>query len=891
MYLEEKHLAHYGILRKSGRYPWGSSSNASTRNRDFLSYIENLRTNLGYSETKIAATIGISTTDLRAAKTVARAEQKQSAISQAQRLKDKGLGNVAIGKRMGLNESSVRALLKPGLIDKTNIIDNVSDALKQQMLTKPYLDVGTGAELSLGISETKLKAAVAKLKDEGYVVHPVKVQQLTNTSKFTTYKVLCPPGTTWVQAQRNKLNIQQIRGNFTDDGGRTMFGILPPMSFDSSRLGIAYRDMGGKDADGVIYVRPGIDDISIGGSMYAQVRIKVDQTHYIKGMAMYKSDLPEGVDLLFNTNKLDTGNKLDALKSLKEDKDNEFGTLIERQITTKNAKGEDVITSVMNLVREEGRWAKWNNSISPQVLSKQSPKLAKSQLDLTYDTKQKELNEILSLTNPVVKQKLLLLFAKSCDNVSVHLKAASLPRQSTHVILPLKTLKDNEVYAPNYLNGETVVLFRFPHAGLFEIPQLIVNNSNREGLRNLGKARDAIGINPTVAQKLSGADFDGDTVLVIPNNAGKIRFQPSLKELVDFDPGATFPGYPGMKPMSASGTQQEMGRASNLINDMTLKGAPNVELARAVRHSMVVIDAEKHKLNYKESFIVNGIKDLQIKYQPEGGSSTLISRAKSPGYVLERKERKMSEGGSIDKVTGEKVYVDTGRISWRTGEPVKTRLRKLDVETDAFKLSSGTPMETLYALQSNRLKALANSARLASLDTQNIKWSESAKKIYANEVKSLDSKLYLAVKNRPLERQAQIIANANVSQKRQANPNMSKADVKKIKQQALEQARAMTGAKRNQIEITKSEWEAIQQGAISTTKLKAILEEADNDVVKELATPRSIKEVSASKINRAKTMIGSNYTRAEVAAALGISIKSLDSVLNDDVNDDEDDEN
>lgn len=875
MIIDEVHLAHYGILRRSGRYPWGSSSNQSTRNRDFLSYVETLRKNSGLSEVKIAESIGISTTDLRAAKTVAKAEQKQSQIAQAQRLKEKALSNIEIGKRMGLNESSVRALLKPGMDDKTNVIDNVSNMLKTELVKKPFLDVGSGSELSLNISETKLKAAISKLEEEGYTTHTIKLPQL-GTKNETTYKVLVAPGVTWGDVQRNKYSIKQIQ-SFSDDGFRTVFGILPPKSIDISRVGIVYADKGGADADGVIYVRPGVKDVELGGKIYAQVRIKVNETHYIKGMAMYKDGLPKGSDLVFNTNKNDTGNKLDALKPLKEDKDNEFGSQISRQIFTKTAEGKINVTSVMNIVTEEGGWEKWANKISPQVLSKQSPKLAKTQLDLTYENREKELKNILSLTNPIVKQKLLLEFADGVDTDSVVLKAQALPRQSTHIILPIASLKENEVYAPNYINGERVVLIRYPHAGLFEIPEVTVNNNHPESKKLLGPVRDAIGIHPKVAQKLSGADFDGDTVLVIPNNQNKIKTKPALDGLKTFDPVRAYPGYPGMKKMS--NTQTEMGKISNLITDMTLLGAPHSDIVRAVRHSMVVIDAEKHGLNFKESYSANGIKDLQNKYQPSGGASTIISRAKGQVYIPERRERRASEGGSIDRKTGAKIYVNTGRINKQTGELAKQKERRLGIEDNAFKLSSGTPMENLYAGHSNRLKALANRARKESINIGNIKWSESAKKVYSKEVASLNSRLALAIRNRPLERQAQVIANGVVYQKRQAEPNMDSDKLKKVKNQSLEQARAVTGAKKHKIVITQSEWNAIQQGAFSTTKLKTILDNADMDVVRELATPRVKKEVSASKTIRAKTMMNSNYTRAEIASALGINLNALDNIL------------
>jgi hypothetical protein len=291
---------------------------------------------------------------------------------------------------------------------------------------------------------------------------------------------------------------------------------------------------------------------------------------------------------------------------------------------------------------------------------------------------------------------------------------------------------------------------------------------------------------------------------------------------------------------------------------------------------MVVIDAEKHNLNYKESAKVNGIKDLMDKYQPDGGASTIISRAKGQIYIPERRERKASEGGAIDPKTGEVVYVETGRVSKKTGKPVTTKAQRLAVVDDAFKLSSGTTMENLYADQSNRLKKLANSARKEAINIGNIKWSESAKKIYAKEVEELNIQLALAYRNRPLERQAQVLANNVIKQKRDAEPNMPPDKLKKMKAQALEQARAQTGAKKSQITITPEQWQAIQEGAISTTKLKEIIDNADMDVVRELATPREARLMTNSKTSRARAMLNSGYTRAEVAEALGVSLSTLD---------------
>lgn len=284
---------------------------------------------------------------------------------------------------------------------------------------------------------------------------------------------------------------------------------------------------------------------------------------------------------------------------------------------------------MINKRAEEGDWGEWSKTLPSQFLSKQSLTLIKKQLGLAKADKQAEFDEICSLTNPTVKKALLKSFADDCDAAAVHLQAAALPRQKYQVILPLTKIKDNEVYAPNYKDGETVALIRYPHGGTFEIPILKVNNKLAEGKSVLGNTpADAIGINKKNADRLSGADFDGDTVMVIPCNSSqsKVRITSTspLKGLEGFD---TKDAYGGVVEKGTDGkdhyyrngkeykimknTQTEMGKVSNLITDMTLKGATEDELARAVRHSMVVIDAEKHKLDYKQSEIDNGISSLK----------------------------------------------------------------------------------------------------------------------------------------------------------------------------------------------------------------------------------------------------------------------------------------
>jgi hypothetical protein len=875
----DEYLAHYGTPRHSGRYPWGSGGeDVGQRNRNFLNYVAGLK-NQGMSEVEIARGLGISTTQLRAAKTIAKNAQKQADIAMAQRLKEKGLSNVAIGERMKINESSVRALLAPGQKDKAEILDSTSHMLADQVAKKNYIDIGAGVEYHVGVSRTKFNTAVAILQEQGYKVHYVKVEQL-GTGKQTTIKVLSKPDVPYSEVFRNRDQIQQIT-DYSTDGGRTYSRLRPPESISSKRVAVRYAEEGGKDADGVIYVRPGVKDLSLGESNYAQVRIAVDGTHYLKGMAMYKDDLPEGVDLMFNTNKSNTGNNLDAMKPLKRDKDgnidpdNPFGAVINRQ------------SGKMNIVNEEGAWGEWSKSLSSQMLSKQSPTLAKNQLDLTQRIKQDQLDEILSLTNPAVRKKLLQSFADDADSAAVHLKAAALPNQGSHVILPIdpKKMKDTEIYAPNYDNGTRVALVRYPHGGIFEIPELTVNNRNPEAKRLLGtNAKDAVGINSRVAERLSGADFDGDTVLVIPNNSGKIKTAPALAGLKNFDPQSAYPAYEGMKAMSPRTKQVEMGVVSNLITDMTIRGANASELARAVRHSMVVIDAEKHKLNYKQSFIDNGIADLKKKYQSDPnnpkskGASTLISRATSRIDVPNRTPRPAKDGGPIDPKTGKLVYVPTGETYLNSkGQPVvkKFTSKQLAETDDAHTLSSGTPIEKIYADHSNSLKGLANKARKEMVHTKSIPYSPSAKTAYAKEVAQLNSKLNLALRNAPLERQAQILANANVAAKRRAYPDMDPADLKKIRSQALQEARHRTGASKQAIVITPDEWNAIQAGAISNDKLTKILDNADLDQVKKLATPKTSVLMTSAKKAKAQALLNSGYTQAEVAQALGMSVTTL----------------
>jgi hypothetical protein len=548
----------------------------------------------------------------------------------------------------------------------------------------------------------------------------------------------------------------------------------------------------------------------------------------------------------------------------------------------------------MNLVNEEGDWALWSSSLSSQVLSKQRPALAREQLDLAHTSKKSELDSILQLTNPSVRRKLLDAYAASVEAAAVHLKAAALPKQKTQVILPVNDLKTHEVYAPSFDNGTRVALIRFPHGGTFEIPELIVNNRNPSAKKLLGDSRDAIGIHSKVAERLSGADFDGDTVLVIPNNLGKVKSTSPLEGLRGFDPKVSYPPYEGMPSMAAHGPQSkgfQMGLISNLITDMTIQGATDDEKARAVRHSMVVIDAEKHNLDYRRSAEENGIQALIKRYQPgakssTGGAQTLISRATSRLDVPERKPRAARDGGPIDPTTGKKVYDYTGRTKTWTDANGKLHVRQITMRStklaetnDARTLSSGTVVEEHYAVHSNRLKSLANQARKAMVAIKSDKYSPSAKLAYKSEVQSLNDKLNLALQNAPLERQAQVFANATVRMKLQSNPELrlddNKAELKRLKSQALAAARTRTGADKKKFEITEAEWKAITARAITAHKLDQILNYADLDMVKKLASPRDDGKMTPTMVSKAKSLHARDYTWAEIAAALGVSVSTI----------------
>lgn len=949
--MSDDELLHYGMPRRSGRYPWGSGEDPYQHGRDFLGRVDELRKS-GFTyadedgkvwkgDTAIAKSMGLSTTEFRTELGIAKDERRMLNVASAKRMAEKeGMTPTQIGKEMGVNESTVRSWLNAESEARMNRAKETAEFLrarsKEVAADGGMIDVGAGAELELGISREKLNQALYMLKREGYEVYSGRFEQVTNRGNFTTQMVLCPPGTKHSEIY-DLDRVHTLKEYISRDGGETYEKKFNyPASMDSKRMKIRYSEDGGLEKDGIVELRRGVADLSLGESRYAQVRILVDGTHYIKGMAVYADKMPDGVDVIFNTNKKRGTPQEDVLKKIKPDPDNPFGSAIKDaeqggqywydSKTGKRCKSTDpnAKLGLINKRADEGDWNDWKDSLPSQFLGKQSLSMIKKQLNLAKTDKLAEYDEICSLPNPTVKKHFLQKFADECDSAAVHLQAAALPGQRYHVIIPINSLKDNEVYAPGYEPGTKLALIRYPHGGTFEIPILTVNNKNQYARKIIGtESIDAIGINKSIADRLSGADFDGDTVMCIPTHdkAGKVKVTstPALKGLEGFE-GKDKYGWHEIKVdadgkkhyyqngveykiMTKKGTQTQMGIISNLITDMTLGGANDDELAAAVRHSMVVIDAEKHKLNYKQSELDNNIAALHTKYQgkPTGGAATILSRAKGEQSVDKRQgtpkinqkgkewyDPSKPEGALIYKTDPDATY-QVQKVNKRTGEVTyvtKTRQQqstKMAETDDAYTLVSDAkhPKELAYADYANSMKALANQARKEMVNTGKIEYSKTAKAAYAQEVRDLDTKLRVAELNKTRERAAQRMANAEVSAK-QRTGQVDKSDVKKASQQALTKYRNEVGAiarKKRNIEITDREWEAIQSGAISENTLKRILNNTDTDALRERVTPRSTTTLSTAKISKLKAMSASNYTLEQMAKSLGVSESTVSKYL------------
>ena len=935
-------LKHYGTKRHSGRYPWDPFLHLP-KNHKFIEERDALKKR-GLSDKEIAKEMGLSTTVYRSKVTVAKEELKQYNMKRIQNLQEKGLGIDDIAKTIGTTGQTVRNYIdeihNPDKSSRAKRVQTeaVADTLANAVKRSKYIDVGKGVEVQMGISKEKLKSGINMLVESGeYELHNLRIAQVTDKNNSTPVKVLTKKGVERKDIYKNMDKIRPVE-EFAMDGDAKMFQQMErPKSIGWDRVHIRYaipegqRGHGTNDdgamMDGAMFLRPGVKDLNLGKASYAQVRIAVGDTHYLKGMALYGTEemfkgVPKGTDIIFNTNKTADKSPQDVLKPLKKnpeggapiDGPNPFGASVKRQNILVDSKGNPVykkgildkngnkvpeIGSV-NIVNEEGDWASWSKTLSSQFLSKQPTSVVHERLKATMKQIDDDYASIQKVNNPVIKKQLLESFSSDLESKQVHMKAAAPKGFQGHVILPVPDMKENEVYAPNYKNGEKVVLVRYPHGGRFEMPELTVNNNSVARKMISKNSPDAIGIHPRVAAKMSGADFDGDTAYVIPNNKGKFKTANSLKDLKNFDPNM-YQDKPGtFKPIEKKYQQTLMGVVSNLITDMTLQNAPTSEIARAVKHSMVVIDAEKHKLNYKRSAEENGIDALMKKYMAHVdrvkygelerynpktrkidrvidpsvlkkdstpnkewvSASTIISRHKqkviTDGYQVEIPDPKSESGGT--------------KTVWRNKK--ETYVINMVKDANVFLGPNATKTEQHYADYVNELKRYKeridkemDSIKVPSRDPK-------AAKIYSQEVISMKEKVEQVKINRIKERQAQRMAEVSSKAeiaRRSEEEVLKKDDLNRIKQQALNKARSMVGAQRTPVHITDEEWDAVQANAVSGTLLKELVSFMDDSQLKTLATPRDNKLMSDSRKSKALSLLNNGYTISQVAEALGVS--------------------
>lgn len=950
---EESRLAHHGldhieskVGRGSGRYAFGSGKNPH-QHKENMTIAEREKAmraeHPDWTSRQVAEKLGFtSTTTLVRAKAAETKLLKAQHISEVTALRDKGLSIAEIERQTGYPSSTIRDWLKPSAKAKSDAQMNVAHVLAKELETRKDiigLDIGLGSSNIMGVSKDSFASAVEILKQEGYVTHKVKVQQQAS-GNLTEMYVLAKPDVEWKDIKNNPDKIGIINDTSSDKGHslesfhNVNFDRSKMESINSKKIMVRYAEDGGKELDGIIEVRPGAKGLDMGANRYAQVRIPVDDTHYMKGMAVYgdPKDFPKGIDVIYNSNK-SKGTPLKAfdedgkpgkflngkecvLKPLDLDPEapNPFGSTIKR----------DGQRGYLNIVNEQGDWKEWSKNLSSQFLSKQPEKLIKDQLNYKKIMKDGELAEIREITQPEVKRQLLLKFADKCDSDAVELKAAPMSGQSQAVLIGLKTIKDNEIYAPGYQHGDKVVLIRYPHAGQFEIPELTVNKRNREGARIIGNTSiDAVGVSSRTAAILSGADYDGDTVVVIRNNDKRVHTHKPYEELINFDPQSAYPGYEGMERVGPKdkvkktgdgfNKQLEMGTISNLITDMTIKGAAQGahadEIIRAVKYSMVVIDAEKHQLDWKRAKKELKIDELRKTYSGVNengqikGASTIVSQASSQYHIpkVVPNSKRINKDGTVsystmdedkrvwysyeDKETGKRVYnpsqadIDSGKVRIKTNKRT-TKSTKMAQVDDASILSSGTRKESYYVDYANYMKQMARTARAEAVNIPAYKVNRSAATTYANEVASLQHKYNLAMREKPYERKANAIADVVTRQQKKYDPELrdDKDALKKLRMRNLAAARqVVTGdRKKYTMHLTDKEWEAIQARAITMTRCQEILSMCDLDELRERATPRNKAGLTASQIATAKRLLRNDaYTLEEVARRVGVSASTL----------------
>lgn len=147
----EEMLMHYGMPRRSGRYPWGSGDNPYQHSGDFLSRVEEMKKS-GFTftdkdgktytgEVAIAKSMGLSTTQFRTQMSLAKDERRSADVSTAKALREKGYSLNEIAEKMGFaNDSSVRSLLNESSEARMNQAKTTAEFLKKQIAEKGMIE-------------------------------------------------------------------------------------------------------------------------------------------------------------------------------------------------------------------------------------------------------------------------------------------------------------------------------------------------------------------------------------------------------------------------------------------------------------------------------------------------------------------------------------------------------------------------------------------------------------------------------------------------------------------------------------------------------------------------------------------------------------------------------
>lgn len=138
------YLMHYGMPRRSGRYPWGSGEDPYQHGSgDFLGRIEELK-KTGWQETpeNIMKEFGLTTTQYRNEKAICKNERRALQVATAKSLSQDGLGATEIARKMSemygrdFNESTIRSFLNEKSEKNMNRARETADFLKEKVNEK-----------------------------------------------------------------------------------------------------------------------------------------------------------------------------------------------------------------------------------------------------------------------------------------------------------------------------------------------------------------------------------------------------------------------------------------------------------------------------------------------------------------------------------------------------------------------------------------------------------------------------------------------------------------------------------------------------------------------------------------------------------------------------------